>query len=223
MRERISSIDWQVDCRQAPCRWNKLSLSSSITVSTSTPGSPQALSESPQASMYLPHFPKVSTAWWGGRGRRLHWSISCPPPGALIEKFGWPCLFVLVDCGGLCFFLGFSSVPLLRRLRGESSDGGQAKPCLQSATSLSPPSALRGLPHLVASSPADRRAGPLVFTVRFLWPSQTWTDRQQSSGLGNQVTARRDKLKTNAVRSKKVSGLFKQVHCTVKQFETKWM
>lgn len=102
--------------------------------------------------------PKSALLGWGMAGARLHWSISCPPLGALIEKFGWPCLFVLVECGGLCFvfvflfFWGFSSVPLLHRLWGESSVGGQAEPCLWSGTSLSPLWALCSLPHLVASS-----------------------------------------------------------------------
>lgn len=48
------------------------------------------------------------------------------------------------------------------------------------------PSVLRSHPP-GSLLPADRLAGPLVFTVWFLWPSQTWKDRQKSFGLGKRI------------------------------------
>lgn len=135
--------------------------------------------------------PKSALLGWGIAGARLYWSISCPPLGALIEKFGWPCLFVLVECGGLCFFLwGFSSVPLLHRLWGESSLGGQAEPCLWSGTSLSPLWALCSLPHLVASSLLTGLLDHWFLHYGFCDPVRPGrTDGQRSSRPGNKATA----------------------------------
>lgn len=46
----------------------------------------------------------------GERERGTSKAISCSPRGPLIGKFGWPCLFVLVECSGLCFPGGFSTL-----------------------------------------------------------------------------------------------------------------
>lgn len=73
----------------------------------------------------------------GGGGGGLHSSISCPPLGALIEKF-WVAL--LVCFGGLWWVLSFGVFPRRRGVgpQGESSDvgargGGHAECCLQSS------------------------------------------------------------------------------------------
>lgn len=163
-------IDWQVDCRQGPCRRNKLSSSSSIIC--------VGIHASCQPS--LPPSQHCMAGGW--RGARQRWSISCPPLGALIEKFGWPCLFVLVECGGLCFLPPPPSVLLLYRLWGESSFGGD---CVKPHFSLTPVCSQSAPPgsHL----PADSLAGPLT-AIR-----PGWTDRQRSSGPGNQATAQLEK------------------------------
>lgn len=154
------------------CRWAPTSF-----VSTSMLAGRQDFSESRLSSTLLPLFPRVSTAWLGdGRGQAT--LIHFLPPS---QGCNWKIWVALLVCfGRMWWVVFFKACPQCRcsvDFRGESSEGGQAEPCLWSSTSLSPLSAHCSLPHLVALPPADRLAGPLVFTVWFLWPSRTWTDR----------------------------------------------
>lgn len=145
-------IDWQVDCRQEPCRRNKMSLSSSIIcvdIHASKSSAFQRENAQLCVSLSLPQSQHCLAGGWRGQG--------CTDPfPAPSWGSNWKIWVALLVCFGgmwwVVFFWGFSSVPLLRRLWGESSDGGQAEPCLWSSTSLSALSALCSLPHLVASS-----------------------------------------------------------------------
>lgn len=155
-------IDWQVDCRQGPCRRNKLSSSSSIIC--------VGIHASCQPS--LPPSQHCMAGGW--RGARQRWSISCPPLGALIEKFGWPCLFVLVECGGLCFLpppqcccsIDFG----VNRVSGVT---------VWSRTSLSPLFA-RSLPHLVAFS--------LLTVLLDRWPPSDLDGQTDRGALGRETS-----------------------------------
>lgn len=146
-------------------------------VSTSMLAGRQDFSESRLSSALLPLFPRVSTAWLGdGRGQATLIHFLPPSQGS-----NWKIWVALLVCfGGMWWVVFFEACPQCRcsmDFRGESSDGGQAEPCLWSGTSLSTPvCSLQSAPP-GSLPPADRLAGPLVFTVWFLWPSQTWTDR----------------------------------------------
>lgn len=149
-------------------------------------------SESLHSSVYLLLFSKVSTAWLGDRGGKailIHflspsWGSNWKIWVALLVCFGgmWWVVFF--------FFWGFSSVPLLHRLWGESSLGGQAEPCLWSGTSLSPLWALCSLPHLVASSLLTGLLDHWFLHYGFCDPVRPGrTDGQRSSRPGNKATA----------------------------------
>lgn len=113
---------------------------------------------------------KVGRGNHGGKATLIHF---LSPPGALIEKFGWPCLFILVECGGLCFWRLFLS-DAAPQTSGESSDGGHSihpHPRLLSMQ-YAPPGSL----HPVAD---------LGLHGVVSGPSQTWIkqiDRQRAEG-----------------------------------------
>lgn len=197
--------DWQVDCRQAPRRRNKLSLSSSIICVNVHASKSSAFSVRAYRALCISFSSPVSTAWLGDGGGKATLIHFLPPSWGSNWKI-WVAL--LVCFGGMwwgCVFWGFSSVPLLRRPWGESSDGGQAEPCLWSGTSLSPLSALRSLPHLVASSPLTGLLGHWFSRYGFCDPvGPGRTDRHTEglwAGKTGRCSAPRDKLNTKDVGS----------------------
>lgn len=106
---QLTDCIWEqmIDNRGAPCRSNKLSSSSSI-ICVDVYASKSTAWDYKDMCINCPS--PVGTAWMGddwGKAALIHF---LPPPSALIEKFGWPCLFALVECGGQCFLRLFLSV-----------------------------------------------------------------------------------------------------------------
>lgn len=184
-REWIKAPDWQVDNRQAPCRRNKLSLSSSIIcvdiyASKSTVRTYKAVcisSPPPQSQHGL-------TGGWLGQGYT-------DPFTAPSQRSNWKIWVALLVCFGgmwwVVFFEAFPQCCCSVDLRVTQVSGVRLSIICGTAFfshlcllfTVNPPDSLL---------PADRLAGPLVFTVWFLWPSQTWMNRQRSFGLGKQIT-----------------------------------
>lgn len=110
--------------------------------------------------------------WAGGRwgaATLIHFLF---PPGALIENFGWPCLFVLVECGGLRFLRLFLS-DAAPYTSGWIEWQGVGPDLVWGGTFFLPLSAL--WPTLQPPTYWPQFAGPLVFTPWFLRSSQIWT------------------------------------------------
>ena len=109
--------------RLAPSLQNKLSLSCSIIRACDYASESKVFQWEPEefSSPCDTQFSIPPTLGDVGGERGTSEAISCSPCRPLIGKFGWPCLFVLVECSGLCFSGVFSTL-LSHRFRGELND-----------------------------------------------------------------------------------------------------
>lgn len=130
---------------------------------------------------------------------KLHWSISCPPPSPLGSN--WKIWVALLVCfGGM--WNGLWAFPQCCCSVDRGVNG-----VMEVRQSLVCEAALFFRPCLLSQSappgsllPADRPAGPLVYTVCCLWPSPKWTGDRWTTSTASLSRRYRGKINTTVIK-----------------------